>query len=106
MDTTDKNTTQEAFERIIAMLRGIQEDLQAIKSNRKVIDGERILDFNEVCDMLHMGERQVRRYREQGKLTGFLLDSRRMYWESEVRQFLKTYAGLSSEDTIRSSANE
>lgn len=59
MDTADKNTTQEAFERIIAMLRGIQEDLQAIKNSRRVIDGERILDFSEVC-----------RYAPYGRTTG------------------------------------
>ena len=36
-----------------------------------------------------MSERQVRRYREQGKLIGFQLDGRRLYRKSEVLDFIK-----------------
>lgn len=91
MDTEDATKIQETLDRVIDMLQGIHADIRMLKTGRNMIGGERILDFNEVCEMLHMGERQVRRYRERGKLKGFLLDSRRMYWESEVQQFLKQY---------------
>ena len=44
-----------------------------------MIDGDPILDFYDTCRMLHLSERQVRRLREEKKLTGFLLGAKRMY---------------------------
>lgn len=66
----------------------IRSDLSEIKMQKNVIDGDPILAFNEVCEMLHMGERQIRRYREQNKLVGFLLDGKRLYRLSEVQRFI------------------
>ena len=92
METSTDNT-QETLNQIIDILHVIQQDVRDIKSGHNTIDGQRILEFAEVCDMLRMGERQVRRYRERGALKGFLLDNRRMYWEAEVREFLKKQSG-------------
>lgn len=74
---------------ILDELRAIRKDLVDLKITRMVIDGDLILEFSEVCTMLHMSERQVRRYREQGELVGFLLDGKRFYRHSEVQEFLK-----------------
>ena len=49
-----------------------------------MLDGDPMLDFSEVCQILHQSERQVRRYREQGRLVGFNFGHRRMYLLSEV----------------------
>lgn len=90
---TCTDDTQDTLNQIIDILHCIQQDLREIKSGHNTINGQRILDFGEVCEMLRMGERQVRRYRERGALKGFLLDNRRMYWETEVMEFLKKQSG-------------
>lgn len=92
METCTDNT-KDTLNQIVDILHGIKQDLREIKSGHNKINGQRILDFAEVCEMLRMGERQVRRYRERGALKGFLLDNRRMYWETEVTEFLKKQSG-------------
>lgn len=54
-----------------------------------MLDGDPMLDFSEVCQILHQSERQVRRYREQGRLVGFNFRHRRMYLLSEVQEFIR-----------------
>ena len=54
-----------------------------------MLDGDPMLDFSEVCQILHQSERQVRRYREQGRLVGFNFGHRRMYLLSEVQEFIR-----------------
>lgn len=85
---------EDMFTTIKSLLDRIMVELQTIRSEIK--DNSRsesaddiFLDFNEVCEITKMSERQVRRYREQGKLIGFLLDGRRLYRKSEVLKFLK-----------------
>ncbi|MFR6382765.1 MULTISPECIES: helix-turn-helix domain-containing protein [unclassified Alistipes] len=55
-----------------------------------MIDGDPILDFYDTCRMLHLSERQVRRLREEKKLTGFLLGAKRMYRYSEIKRYIDT----------------
>ena len=84
LDALSSSTDQ-----ILGELRAIKKDIYELKVSRMIIDGDLILEFSEVCTMLHMSERQVRRYREQGELVGFLLDGKRSYRHSEVQEFLK-----------------
>ncbi len=47
-----------------------------------------MLDFSEVCQLLHQSEREVRRYREQEHLVSLTIGRHRMYLLSEVRDFI------------------
>lgn len=85
---------EDMFTTIKSLLDRIMVELQTIRSEIKDNScaesaDDIFLDFNEVCEITKMSERQVRRYREQGKLIGFLLDGRRLYRKSEVLKFLK-----------------
>ena len=85
---------EDMFITIKSLLDRIMDELQTIRNEIKdnphpeSADGV-FLDFNEVCEITKMSERQVRRYREQGKLIGFQLDGRRLYRKSEVLDFIK-----------------
>lgn len=67
----------------------LHKDIVFIKRGGDTIKSDPILDFYETCQMLHLSERQVRRLREEKKLTGFLVGSRRMYRYSEIKQFIE-----------------
>ncbi len=74
--------------RILELSVEILETVRSLKERRSAYEGEPLLDFSEVCQLLHQSERQVRRYREQGHLVGFTIGHRRMYLLSEVRDFI------------------
>ncbi len=74
--------------RILELSVEILETVRSLKERRSAYEGEPLLDFSEVCQLLHQSERQVRRYREQGHLVGFTIGRRRMYLLSEVRDFI------------------
>lgn len=74
---------------LMQKLDDIHASVKGLANGCNMIDGDYILDFNEVCSMLKMSERQVRRFREIGKLKGFLFGKRRMYRYSEVQAFIR-----------------
>ena len=84
-----ENQLNDDVSRILQLVTEILEDVHYLKEHHSVFNGEPMLDFPEVCQLLHQSERQVRRYREQGHLVGFNIGRRRMYLMSEVQEFLR-----------------
>lgn len=87
--TTMENQRTDDISRILAIVTEILEEVRNMKEHRSVLEGDPLLEFSEVCQMLRQSERQVRRYREQGRLVGFNFGHRRMYLLSEVQEFIR-----------------
>ena len=66
-----ENQSADSISRILAIVMEILEEIRSLKEHRSVLEGDPMLEFSEVCQMLRQSERQVRRYREQGRLVGF-----------------------------------
>lgn len=81
--------TKEEISKILRLVLEILEEIHYLKEHRSMLDGDPMLEFSEVCQMLRQSERQVRRYREQGRLVGFNFGHRRMYLLSEVQEFIR-----------------
>lgn len=60
-----ENQSGDSISRILTIVLEILEDVRYLKEHRSMLDGDLMLDFSEVCQILHQSERQVRRYREQ-----------------------------------------
>lgn len=61
----------EHTEEILEIVREIREDVSYMKRHRNMLCGMPVLEVDEVCDLLKMSDRQLRRYRTSGQLTGF-----------------------------------
>lgn len=70
------------------MAHEILGEICQMKRHRNMLGGSPILEFDEVCSMLHFSERQVRRLRETGQLVGFSFNRHRMYSLKEVTEFI------------------
>ena len=81
--------TKEEISKILRLVLEILEEIHYLKEHRIMLEGDPMLEFSEVCQMLRQSERQVRRYREQGRLVGFNFGHRRMYLLSEVQEFIR-----------------
>lgn len=79
MERFDRN------EQLIASLTG--------KEYREVkyLDGERLLDNQDLCELLNTSKRSIQRYRSSGTLKYQMLWHKVYYKESDVQEFLKTH---------------
>ena len=84
-----ENQHTDDLSRILRTVEEILEIVHFMKDHRSQLEGDPILDFAEVCQLLRQSERQVRRFREQGLLIGFNIGARRMYLLSEVQEFIR-----------------
>ena len=62
-----ENRETDDISRILAIVTEILEEVHYLKEHRSMLEGDPLLEFSEVCQMLRQSERQVRRYREQGR---------------------------------------
>lgn len=57
----------------------------------KYLNGERLLDNQDLCELLNTSKRSVQRYRSSGTLKYQMLWHKVYYKESDVQEFLKTH---------------
>lgn len=79
----------ESTEKILEIVRDIREDISYMKRRRNMLCGMPILEVAEVCDLLKMSDRQLRRYRTSGQLTGFRFGRRLLFSSAEITQFIE-----------------
>ena len=79
----------ESTEEILEIVRDIREDISYMKRHRNMLCGMPILEVAEVCDLLKMSDRQLRRYRTSGQLTGFRFGRRLLFSSAEITQFIE-----------------
>ena len=59
-----ENQHTDDLSRILRTVEEILEIVHFMKNHRSQLEGDPILDFAEVCQLLRQSERQVRRFRE------------------------------------------
>ncbi len=79
MERFDRN------EQLIASLTG--KEFKEVK----YLDGERLLDNQDLCELLNTSKRSIQRYRSSGTLKYHMLWHKVYYKESEVQQFLESH---------------
>lgn len=72
-------------EQILSTLTG--RDITDIKQ----FGGERLLDNQDLCELLNTSKRSLQRYRSEGALKYQLLRHKVYYKESDVQEFLKDH---------------
>lgn len=72
-------------EKMIAALTG--KEMKEVN----YLDGERLLDNQDVCQMLQTSKRSLQRYRSEGYLRYQMLRHKIYYKESDVHKFLKIH---------------
>ena len=57
----------------------------------KYLDGEQLLDNQDLCELLNTNKRSIQHYRSSGTLKYQMLWHKVYYKESDVQEFLKTH---------------
>lgn len=82
---------QEWFERFMSRFDRLDGNLQDISGRYNFLDGERLLDNQDVCQLLHVSKRTLQRYRTSGQLPYQTIYHKTYYRESDVEAFIKLH---------------
>ena len=71
----------ERFDRMENMLRRMNRQTAAL-------EGDKLLDNQDMCELLGVTKRTLARYRQKKLVTYYMIDGRTYYKASEVQEFL------------------
>ncbi|MYY43958.1 helix-turn-helix domain-containing protein [Elizabethkingia anophelis] len=77
------------MQRIIERLNVIDDYIKEQKNSRVSIDGEELLDNQDLLFMLKVSGRSLQRYRASGRLPFYTISGKIYYKTSDVHQFIR-----------------
>ncbi len=77
------------MERIIDRLDMLGDNIDELQMKRNSIDGEELLDNQDLLQMLKISNRSLQRYRSIGKLPYYTISGKLYYKLSDVHQFIR-----------------
>jgi hypothetical protein len=67
----------------------LNEHINDVQKQRNTIDGEELLDNQDLLQMLKISSRSLQRYRSVGKLPYYTISGKLYYKLSDVHQFIR-----------------
>lgn len=77
------------MERIMDRFDILNDHVGDIQKQRNSIDGEELLDNQDLLQMLKISQRSLQRYRSAGKLPYYTISGKLYYKLSDVHQFVR-----------------
>ena len=77
------------MERIMERFDILMELVSGAKNQSTIIDGEELLDNQDILQMLKISARSLQRYRSSGKLPYYTISGKIYYKLSDVHQFIR-----------------
>lgn len=77
------------MQRILERIDLLGDNINTLQKNRNSIDGEELLDNQDLLQMLKISNRSLQRYRSLGKLPYYTISGKLYYKLSDVHQFIR-----------------
>jgi hypothetical protein len=77
------------MERIMTRFDLLREHISDIQNKHGSIDGEELLDSQDLRQMLKISNRSLQRYRSSGRLPYYTISGKLYYKSSDVHQFIR-----------------
>ncbi|MFD2939193.1 helix-turn-helix domain-containing protein [Flavobacterium notoginsengisoli] len=77
------------MERIIERFDLLSQHISEVDKKRASVDGEELLDNQDILQMLKISGRSLQRYRSSGKLPYYTISGKIYYKLSDVHQFIR-----------------
>lgn len=85
--------TQEQFEQLISLLimrfNKLDKTLDSMTNVKLSLDGDKLLDNQDLCLLLNVTKRTLARYRKKNLIAYYQIDGKTYYRASEIQDFLK-----------------
>lgn len=85
----DKYRAEEMFRQIMERLDRIEENLQIKKQEADPLDGDKLLDNQDLCRLFGVTKRTLARYRQKELIRYYTIRGRVWYKASEIQEFLE-----------------
>ncbi|WP_346239595.1 helix-turn-helix domain-containing protein [Niabella insulamsoli] len=85
----DKMEFRSWMERIATRLDILSESLKETQLQKMNVDGEELLDNQDLLQMLKISQRSLQRYRTSGRLPYYTISGKLYYKSSDVHQFIR-----------------
>jgi hypothetical protein len=85
----DTFRAEEMFRKIMEKLDGIDSKIMAKRQRVHPLDGDALLDNQDMCQLFGVTKRTIARYRQKKLVSYYVVDGRTYYKASEIQGFLK-----------------
>jgi hypothetical protein len=75
---------------IVSRFEGIEKKIDRLIKIKDAMDGDKLLDNQDICLLLGITKRSLARYRQKKLIRYYQVDRKTYYKASEVQEFLKT----------------
>lgn len=82
------------MERIMERFDLVMEAISKSESRRNMLDGEELLDNQDLMLTFKISARSLQRYRSDGKLPYYTISGKIYYKRSDVHQFIREYFSM------------
>ena len=87
----NKESFEAWMERIMDRIDHLEKALQKLNKRDNMLEGERLYDNQDVCQLLNMSKRTLQRYRSKGELRFHSIYHKTYYKESDLHTFIRTH---------------
>lgn len=79
------------FEQFMGCFDRLDKFMDIMSGRHNVLNGERLLDNQDLCQMLNVSKRTLQRYRSAGELTYITIHHKIFYTEKNVEKFIRDH---------------
>ena len=101
----DRETFQMMLHQIMERFDKIEDKLGRMNRQTSALDGDKLLDNQDMCELLGITKRTLARYRQKKLVTYYMIDGRTYYKSSEDKEFLNRKGRLSLAEMERNKIN-
>jgi protein tyrosine phosphatase len=84
----DKNTFEAWMERILERIEMLNKKIEKLNNTKNQLNGDSLLDNQDLCLLLKVSKRTLQRYRSSGILPYKRIQQKTYYLESDVHKFI------------------
>ena len=84
----DKNLFEAWMERVLERIEMLDRKIQKLSNKKSQLNGETLLDNQDLCLLLKVSNRSLQRYRSSGILPYRRIQQKIYYLESDVHKFI------------------
>jgi Zn-finger domain-containing protein len=77
------------MERILARIDILNDNINDLQKGKASIDGDELLDNQDLLQMLKISNRSLQRYRSSGQLPYYTISGKLYYKLSDIHQFIR-----------------
>lgn len=83
----ERETLQMMFHQVMERFDRMENMLRRMNRQTAALEGDKLLDNQDMCELLGVTKRTLARYRQKKLVTYYMIDGRTYYKSSEIKEF-------------------